>query len=71
MTYVKDITERGSFEAEPARHCAVASCNSPNPQLYDDNFEQYYCDSECLATYIAENPDRVAEWYARLNVYEV
>lgn len=49
--------------------CEVPSCGSPNPKLYDDNFEIYYCDMECLATYIAENPDLFAKWYAGLCIY--
>jgi hypothetical protein len=50
------------------RKCAVASCNSTNPQLYDEHFEHYYCDADCLAEYICENPEEVADWYAHINI---
>jgi hypothetical protein len=67
VSYVPDITER-HFEEEPER-CAVASCNRTNPGLYDDNLDQYYCDDECLAMYIAEHPEEIAEFYKRLNIH--
>lgn len=55
----------------PERKCAVASCNSPSPDLYDDHLEQYYCDVDCLAEYICENPEQIAEWYARMNIHVI
>ncbi len=68
MTYVKDPTEQSLPEDD--RRCAVASCGGTAPLIYDEHFEHYYCDRECLEVFITENPSMIAEAYARIYIYE-
>lgn len=69
MSNTPNTIHHGEVGGADERRCAVASCNSPAPQLYDDHLEQYYCDVDCLAEYIAENPEEIADWYAHLNIH--
>jgi hypothetical protein len=66
-----NAVSRNEVGGLPTKQCALDSCCSPAPHLYDDHFDQYYCDLECLAEYIAEHPEEVGEWYARMNVHVV
>lgn len=52
-------------------HCAVPTCRQPNPKLYDERTELYFCDRGCFTEYVAKNPEDFAEWYAGLNLHEL
>lgn len=51
--------------------CAVPSCRQPNPKLYDEYEERYFCDDYCLVDYVAENPEEFAYYYGKNNTYEL
>lgn len=52
-----------------ANRCALLSCYSLNPRLYDERVERYFCDIDCFTEFVAENPEEFADYYARLNIH--
>lgn len=60
-------TDQHVSHAEEPR-CSLPSCYCLHPKLYDERIEQYFCDIDCLTEFIAENPDSIAEWYAKMNI---
>lgn len=48
------------------------TCDTTNVNLYDERFEVYACDEECLLEYIIhENAYAMLEPYMALNVLEI
>lgn len=51
--------------------CDNPYCRQPNPKLYDERTELYFCDKECLTEYFVENPEGFIGWYSEMNVHDV